>query len=248
MTITYTIIADTHGLVAVDKLLEGVTGDVLIHCGDFACGDMNRRARHFVSESHRQSFMLFCVELAKIRDNWKHVICVPGNHDQICEAAPLEAKGLLAREAKTHLLIDESVTIDGINYYGLPWTPPFNNWFFNAADYKMRLACDAIPDDTNVLISHGPPYGFFDKASLNGDHLGSHILGRRVKELFGHHDLRAVFYGHIHGGGGNGLPLNRGNKEIVFVNASVLDEDYELRIEDKADISSISINWERLKI
>ena len=86
--ITVTAISDTHGQVTLPDLLKDHTSDILIHCGDFTAGRTNYLHKSMLSESHKQSWNNFLRELALVRDQFKAVIVVPGNHDQICEAKP----------------------------------------------------------------------------------------------------------------------------------------------------------------
>jgi hypothetical protein len=71
-----------------------------------------------------------------------------------------------------------------------------------------------VPDDTNVLINHGPPFGILDRSPFQQQHQGDPELLARCGEL---PHLRFVCFGHIHGtsdegagGSGNAEPLGRG--------------------------------------
>jgi len=235
MNKSYTIISDTHGLLEVNDLLKNCESDVLIHCGDFTTA-AGRRVRNRVSHEHYLSMVNFSQELLQVRHQFKHVICVPGNHDKIAEIEPRVAKDILWRKTSAHLLIDESVILDGVKYYGMPWTPPFNNWFFNARREVMKLACDKIEYDTQVLITHGPPHGVLDQVDTlydalgevaeRSEHFGSHILKKKLPKLL-KLDLHA--FGHIHSPGGT-VDMGRrpGTQELYMsANCAMLSEDYE---------------------
>jgi len=57
-------------------------------------------------------------------------------------------------------LEDSSVTIEGYKIHGSPWTPEFCGWAFMLENEKdMLKKWKMIPDDTDILITHGPPYG-----------------------------------------------------------------------------------------
>ena len=45
-----------------------------------------------------------------------------------------------------------------------PWQPRFNDWAFNLDRGRKELAArwDAIPDDADIVVTHGPAYGFGD--------------------------------------------------------------------------------------
>jgi len=63
-------------------------------------------------------------------------------------------------------LEDSSVTICGIKIYGSPYQPEFGNFAFRlkrgTKDCEERW--NQIPDDTDILMTHGPPLGFGDVA------------------------------------------------------------------------------------
>lgn len=93
------LISDTH-----DRKPAAVPpGDVLIHAGDFACGDDLHSLRRDIgwlrSLPHRQK------------------ILVPGNHDLILTIQP-NVRELLG---SIHFLSDSSVDIDGVRFYGIGW-------------------------------------------------------------------------------------------------------------------------------
>jgi Icc-related predicted phosphoesterase len=75
-----------------------------------------------------------------------------------------------------------------------------------------------IPADTDVLITHGPPYGFLDSI-LNEQHAGCQDLLRKVLTL----QPRVHVFGHIHES--YGMITRSGTR---FVNASLVNERYEL--------------------
>ena len=88
-------------------------------------------------------------------------------------------------------LEDEAVEIQGLKIYGSPWQvsirshagltclhlsfgcllqPEFCDWAFNLPRGKAcREKWQAIPADTDILITHGPPLGRGDKCN-HGDH------------------------------------------------------------------------------
>ena len=79
-----------------------------------------------------------------------------------------------------------------------------------------------VPEDTDVLVVHGPAYGYGDvvEASLSGrvqGHLGSSTLLYRVEEV----KPKLMISGHIHSG-----QKVSSNGETLFINASICTEDY----------------------
>ena len=74
----------------------------------------------------------------------------------------------------------------------------------------------AIPDDTDVLVTHTPPYGILDR---DGSILyGSRVLLGRVRVV----RPRLHLFGHIHKSHG---ALSDG--VTVFSNAAIMDEGYD---------------------
>ncbi len=126
----------------------------------------------------------------------------------------------------TRYLENSSLVIDGVKFYGSPYQPEFFNWAFNLPrGYALKQKWAQIPLDTNVLITHGPPYGMLDmvvdnKYNQGRDlHQGCEELIEKVIDL---KDLKLHCFGHLH--------LNGGQKQTidgkVFVNAAICDEAY----------------------
>lgn len=74
-----------------------------------------------------------------------------------------------------------------------------------------------IPNDTDVLISHSPPFGILDK--FLGESLGCPSLLKRVKDV----NPKVHLFGHIHGGYGE-----HHEGDTRFYNCSNLDEAYRV--------------------
>lgn len=80
-----------------------------------------------------------------------------------------------------------------------------------------------IPDNIDVLITHGPPFGVLD-GTVYGKRVGCEELLLRVY----HVKPRYRLFGHIHESYGS---FTKG--ETTFINASVLDDRYELKNDAK---------------
>jgi Icc-related predicted phosphoesterase len=115
-------------------------------------------------------------------------------------------------------LFDNDVTIDGIKFYGSPWQPEFHNWAFNLSrGEELAEKWEQIPNDVDVLITHGPAYGILDYAPIGG-HVGCEELYRKIVEV----KPKIHVCGHIHDGYGQ-----KTMGGIEFLNASVLNDRYE---------------------
>ena len=57
------------------------------------------------------------------------------------------------------------VEIDGIKIWGSPITPYFYGWAYNRnRGEEIKKHWDLIPDDIDILVTHGPAFGIMDKA------------------------------------------------------------------------------------
>jgi Icc-related predicted phosphoesterase len=110
---------------------------------------------------------------------------------------------------------------DNIRIYGSPWQPEFYSWAFNLPKNGIELAgkWEAIPDNTDILITHGPAFETLDTVTGRPwDGLGCELLAKRIERF----RPKIHVCGHIHSG--YGYEFKDGTH---FFNASVLDEAYE---------------------
>jgi Icc-related predicted phosphoesterase len=147
---------------------------------------------------------------------FEHKIFIAGNHD-----FGFEEQTDIAQEYKNlgiTYLFDNDITIDGIKFYGSPWQPEFHNWAFNLPrGEELASKWEKIPDDVDILITHGPAYGILDYAPIGG-HVGCEELYRKIAEV----KPKIHVCGHIHDGYGQ-----KTMGGIEFLNASVLNDRYE---------------------
>tara|TARA_R110002073_G_scaffold128374_2_gene274096 strand:- start:242 stop:643 length:402 start_codon:yes stop_codon:yes gene_type:complete len=114
-------------------------------------------------------------------------------------------------------LQDESVEIEGLKIYGSPWQPWFFNWAFNLrTPEELKEKWDKIPEDTDVLVTHGPPLGILD-LTMDGLNVGCSELIKAVERI----KPRAHIFGHIHEGYGDTMLDG-----CIFVNASINTHRY----------------------
>jgi Icc-related predicted phosphoesterase len=207
------LLSDTHN--AHDEI-QIPAGDILIHAGDAT------------NQGTIEEIAQFSGWFKKLPHKYK--IFVAGNHDWLFETNPQSARKLV--EGIIYLQ-DSFVEIENLKIYGSPWQPRFFDWAFNLRRgtelaEKWRL----IPNDTNVLITHGPPYGILDEAprgSLPNENVGCEDLRGRIEELVSFDRLKLHIFGHIHFCYGVtekfGEMFNR-KEGVKFVNASNCDESY----------------------
>ena len=178
------IVSDTHGL---HDELPDIEGDLLIHCGDFE------------QTSDIDSWFNF--------QNFNNIVAVGGNHDH--DAYEKEAEGQPVFFNAT-LLHDETVVLNGLKIYGSPWINELEGAAYSLDHDQICEKWDAIPDDTDILITHVPPYGILDLAR-NGENWGCRLLAERVESL----NLRIHCFGHVHASYGTDDRFG-----VTFVNAS----------------------------
>ena len=217
MKLTITFISDTHGKHnLLNKDLPG--GDILIHSGDFMNGGYEF-----------QEAIDFLEWFDKI-NIYTDKIFIAGNHDRVFENIPPWVENNLPKYPTIEYLQDESwvdyydghngdTPEDNIRIYGSPWQPEFYNWAFNLPrnGEAMKAKWDAIPDNTDILITHGPPYGHLDIPGGHTIRVGCEMLRYRVDQI----KPKIHVFGHIHGGAGYYF-----NGHTHFINASVLNESY----------------------
>ena len=181
-------------------------GDVLVHSGDFTNFGTLEEVRDFVEwfESLR---------------GFRHKILIAGNHDVTMDPSHpsasstpkedlAEIRRLVTESREFHYLHDSSVVIDGTRFYGAPYvcldmpagsppalSPQGARWAFSLSDIEIASTrvWERIPDDTDVLITHGPPFGIMDR-SFTGN-VGDDFLLLEVMERV---RPRVHIFGHVH--------------------------------------------------
>ncbi len=192
------VISDTHGD---HSKLSGLSGDVLVHCGDFCLGDKGAQG------------VLEDLDTWFGRQPFKHVLCTGGNHDFLVE--DLRIRGQRIFRNATYLE-DEAVEIEGFKFYGAPWVPELSEWAHYLTARELARAWSKIPMDVDVLVTHTPPRGVLDTNS-RGQQCGCELLRDRVSSV----RPQAHCFGHIHASSGN-----QRLDGTLFINASVANSRY----------------------
>jgi Icc-related predicted phosphoesterase len=216
-----TFISDTHTKhEKLNGFLDG--GDILIHSGDLT-------GRGYITEI--ENFMKWYDKI----NNYDTKIFIAGNHDFGFQDENEKLRGLLTGYKTIDYLEDEYMGIvDGdepeIKIWGTPWQPEFHNWAFNLPrGEKLKEKWDLIPVDTDILITHGPPFGKLDYVQYDNINVGCEELMKRVEEI----KPKIHVFGHIHSGYGYVFDGN-----THYINAAVLNERYEYRNKP------ITIDWD----
>lgn len=205
-------ISDLHGYY---PKLEG--GDLLIIGGDLTARDTSIQHSDFKLWLYKQKY--------------RKKIVIAGNHDAAFLGLQPDEYifssyniNTVAQISYADYLLDSSVEFEGLKIWGSPWTPEFLNWhFMKKRGEELREVWDKIPLDTDILVTHGPPYDILDQVTLSsrGDkfkHAGCEELLKAVMRV----KPKLHVFGHIHGEGGKQMTIGR----TTFVNAAIMDEDY----------------------
>lgn len=206
-----TFISDTH---TKHRQLNLPGGDLLVHAGDL----MNSGyLKHEITD--------FCKWFEA--QDYDRCLFIAGNHDRLFETLPEEVAEIV-NEYGIHYLQDSQYLYGDfpdelVKIYGSPWQPEFYNWAFNLprCGTELEKAWEAIPEDTDILVTHGPPQDHLDVSGppWNTPHLGCELLRVRVDKI----KPKIHVFGHIHGSAG--YKFYDGTH---FINASVLNEGYSV--------------------
>lgn len=158
----------------------------------------------------------------------KNVIAIGGNHDYLFERPhilPVNMPDKYTYLQDDYMYVGDRTT--DIKVYGIPWVPNLPMWAFYGGQEGVDPAkLDAIPDDTDILISHGPPRGFGDM--LNGGskwgntdeiHVGCIHMGHTLERV----QPKLFVCGHIHEGFGH---YRHPHVEHGIFNVSFVDQNY----------------------
>lgn len=200
--------------------------DLLIHAGDMSM---------MGTETEIEQFLKW---YSSIRAKYK--VLIAGNHDFLFEKQRMIAKDLLAKYPDIIYLETEEVVIEGIKIYGEPRQPWFHSWAFNVERGEaIKRYWDAIPEDVNILVTHGPPKGILDM-TMSGENVGCEDLLYRLPYL---EQLKLVVFGHIHEHAG--CELING---VYYVNASALNVRYQLQNRPQAFIIDKDKNIRKIEL
>lgn len=127
------------------------------------------------------------------------IVAIAGNHDWVFEKAPDKVPPGL----RWHYLQDSAIELLGLRIHGSPWTPWFLDWAFNApandaGEAFLDERFGLISAETDILLTHGPAYGFGDFVLYDQEHAGSKALLRHIERV----QPRLHVFGHIHEGYG----------------------------------------------
>jgi Icc-related predicted phosphoesterase len=189
-------ISDTHNK---HNEINIPDGDLLIHSGDLSIDGTVEEIKNFNEW------------LGNL--NHKYKIFIAGNHDFLFEGNPITAKSLITNAI---YLENSGLNIEGLNIWGSPANLRFYDGAFNKeAGEDIKKVWDLIPDNTDILITHNPPYMILDKIH-SGKNIGCNELAKKILEI----KPKLCIFGHVHDGYGV-----QKKDDITYINASNLNRN-----------------------
>jgi len=205
-------ISDTHGYHGLLPIPDGL--DIIIHSGDAS----NHRSPYMNREEMLNFIEWYGTLLVPYR------IFVAGNHDTSIEAGLITKKDF---EDRGIIYLENDFTyIEGLKIWGSPITPSFGQgWAFNRERGKIHKIWDKIPNDTDIVVTHGPCHGILDHSYSRENVLescGCRNLKKRIMDI----KPRLFMSGHIHN---TKDIINAGTMQIsvlptIFSNGSVVTD------------------------
>ncbi len=198
----FVVISDTHGQ---HKGVILPKADVLIHAGDVSSRGYDHEIINFLNWFKEQ--------------NYEYKIFIAGNHDFFFEK---ESEKIIRKIIPKNIIYlnDSGVNIKGINIWGSPISPWFFDWAFNRQrGEEISRHWELIPQNTDILITHGPAYGILDK-TIGKEKAGCEDLLLKIQKV----KPKFHLFGHIHEAYG----IHK-TKQTTFINASVLDQRYQMK-------------------
>jgi Icc-related predicted phosphoesterase len=206
MEFTIAHISDTHNK---EKYVKIPKCDLLIHSGDISSFGEKERVESFLKWFARQ--------------NATYKIFIVGNHDMSFVNKPYWLQEALAKfqehDALNFYLENSGCEIEGIKFWGTPnycYRP--NHAFHTDRGADLVEVYSKIPFDTDVLITHGPPYGKLDYVLNAHQYIGSEELRYAVKKI----KPKFHLFGHIHECYGRDW-----DESTIYLNGSTCTTGYE---------------------
>lgn len=183
-------LSDTHN--QHHLLTDLPTADVVVHSGDFSFAGTEKEAEEFFRWFQSLPY--------------RYKVFIAGNHDNYMYGIEL---GELSKDC--FYLYNSGVEIEGVRLYGVPMF--MEDIMSGSYDEQIKR----IPSDTDIVITHQPPYGILDVAG--NVHYGSKVLLEVIADIRPRYHL----FGHIHDAYGMSK-----NKNTFFSNASIVNNHYQL--------------------
>lgn len=224
-------ISDTHGYHNLLNIPNDV--DMVIHSGDAS----NNRNPHI----NYEEFMEFMDWFSALPIKYK--IYVAGNHDTAIEKNLITKRyftdmGIIYLENDfVSIPISEEEPLKKLRIWGSPHTPQHGDWAFMKARHKLNKIWQRIPENIDIVVTHGPPKGIMDLTEDYDKKLvqcGCNALKKRILDL----EPKLFLSGHIHNVKKiiNAGTLKLSKYQTVFSNGSVVTDNEFGRLSSNGNI------------
>lgn len=205
--------------------------DVIIYAGD---SSDSRNERTNLKE--QVDFINWYANIKK-SDNSKLVkLYIAGNHntsEHIIDDIIYIEKGI-------ERLYNKSTSVYGFNIFGSPYSQEFGyGWAYNYSR-KDNTFWNMIPDDTDIVVTHGMPYNTLDLVHNDNPYQNGNIQTKPVFNIVGDrylseriNQIKPKLYigGHIHDNPGYYSIKNNSiviKDDIMYANVSIVDNNMEV--------------------
>ncbi|CAE6437218.1 unnamed protein product [Rhizoctonia solani] len=221
----FVCVSDTH-----KKTIPLVDGDILIHAGDFttfsngykAALDWIKELRHpqkvLIAGNHEYNLDLKCRSEIYGRGGSQMAAELDEDRRMLTDQSATDAN-LTYLEVSSADIPGESGKKWSI--HGSPYTPEYGTMGFSYPRSVENTMWSNVPQSTEILVTHGPPFGILDLARYGKSHVGCPGLSHTVLHRLPH--VRLHVYGHIHESRGVEIHQGSAGQDIVFVNAACRD-------------------------
>lgn len=219
--LTFVVVSDTHSK---HDYLNLPAGDVLLHCGDFtmysSLDEVKKFSQWISSLPYRYKIVIagnheFAFDVKREGD-WQGYLAGRKGFPKVGQMIDFAA----IRNALTGCIYleDSGVDIEGYRIYGTPYQAKYSNSAFQRDKFELDTYWKLIPNDTDILMTHSPPYDFCDEGK-KGVLCGCPDLRKHVQQRI---KPKYHVFGHIHEGAGWAKDAN-----TKYINAAFCAPGYK---------------------
>ncbi|KAI5300242.1 hypothetical protein KEM55_008604 [Ascosphaera atra] len=241
-------ISDTHNHNPKDGAFKLPKGDILIHAGDLTNQGTYGELQKTLDWIENADYQVKIV----IADKPYYEAVSKGHQGpdrqepDKCKALMRSYPSIIYLEHEAHditIIHDEDGSSSTLKVFGSPWIPSCGPWAFSYTSDgsaegsrgeetpRPEQLWERIPNDTDILVTHGPPKGYCDTntSGLSGCPVLADTVASRVRPML-------HVFGHVHEGHGSmkvrwderGETGSSGTarRETTFVNPAIMAKSY----------------------